>query len=61
MEQTVSKFDEIEMAKISETETHLAKNRYRLHNKRLMFADKKRMPIDKQKVKDMLQNEAIFR
>lgn len=56
MEQTVSKFDEIEMAKISETETHLAKNRYRLHNKRLMFADKKRMPIDKQKVKDMLQN-----
>ena len=49
------------MAKISEAETHLNKNRYRLQNKRLMFADKTRMPVDKKKVKDMLQNQAIFR
>lgn len=54
MDSTADKLPEIEMAKISEEETTLAKNRYRLVNKRMKFADKKRMPIDKQKVKDLL-------
>lgn len=37
---------EQKLAKISEEENYLAKNRYRLQRTKLDFAEKKRMPID---------------
>lgn len=49
------------MAKISEKERFAAKN-YFLHNKRtLEFADKRKMPVDERKVKEMLRHQNEFR
>ena len=50
--QTIEK----KLAKISEDENFLEKNRYRLEKTKLDYADKKRMPIDERKVKDILRN-----
>lgn len=47
---------EKELAKISEDENFLDKNRYRLEKTKLDWADKKRMPVDERKVKDILRN-----
>jgi uncharacterized protein YjiS (DUF1127 family) len=49
------------MAKISEDERFALKNRYKHQNDTMRYADKKRMPISKEKVKDLLRNEHIFR
>lgn len=53
-------FTEKALAKISEEENYLAKNRYRLDKTKLDYADKKRMPIDAKKVKDLLRNKPAF-
>jgi len=37
------------------------KNRYRFQKQTMNFADKKRMPVDERKVKDLLRNQHIFR
>jgi hypothetical protein len=42
----VSKDIEKRLAKISEEENYLNKNRYRLQKTKLVHADKRRMPID---------------
>ena len=52
---------EEKLAKISEEENYNVKNRYRLQRRVLDFADKKRMPIDEQKMKDVLRNKPAFR
>ena len=52
---------EKKMAKMSEEENYNSKNRYRLQRKVLDYADKKRMPIDERKLKDVLANRPAFR
>jgi len=52
---------EKELAQLSEQENYAAKNQYVHQNRTLQYADKKRMPVDERKVKDMLQNQHIFR
>lgn len=61
MENMITKEVEKKLAKLSEEENFNMKNRYRLQKKTLDFADKKRMPIDEQKVKDVLRNRPTFR
>lgn len=46
----------VKLAKVSEEENHALKNRYRHQRKTMDFAEKKRMPIDESKVKDLLRN-----
>jgi hypothetical protein len=52
---------EARLAKLSEEENFNAKNRYRLQRKTLDYADKKRMPIDESKLKDVLKNQGTFK
>jgi hypothetical protein len=52
---------EAKLAKISEEENFNLKNRYRLDKTHLEYADKKRMPIDESKLKDVLRNRPAFR
>ena len=52
---------EEQLAKIAEDAHFESKNRYRLEKKKLQFADKKRMAVDEQKIKDILRNRADFR
>jgi hypothetical protein len=47
---------ETKLAKLSEEENFNSKNRYRLQRTKLDYADKKRMPIDESKLKDVLRN-----
>jgi hypothetical protein len=50
-----------QLAKVSEEENFALKNTFK-HNKDTMnWADKKKMPIEKSKVKDLLRNQHIFR
>ena len=49
------------LAKISEEENFNAKNRYRLQKTTMDYADKKRMPVDESKLKDVLRNQGIFK
>ena len=49
------------LAKISEEENFALKNRYKHQKDTMQYADKKRMPISKDKVRDLLRNEHIFR
>ena len=52
---------EEKLAKISEEENFNKKNRYRLQRTQLDYADSKRMPIDEQKMKDVLRNRSTFK
>lgn len=52
---------EEELAKISEEENYLIKNRYRHYNRTMQYAENKRMPVDERKVKDILRNQHIIR
>ena len=52
---------EEKLAAMSEEENFNSKNRYRLQKRVLDYADKKRMPIDEQKLKDVLRNRPTFR
>jgi hypothetical protein len=56
-----SDFQKTELAKIAEDSNFAAKNRYYLDNKIMFYADKKKMPIDQSKVKDILRNQNIMR
>ena len=49
------------LAKLSEESNHAVKNTYLHHKKTMAYADKKRMPIDERKVKDMLRHQHEFR
>lgn len=53
--------EERKLAKISEEEHFNQKNRYRLQRKTLDFAEKKRMPVDESKLKDVLKNKTTFK
>lgn len=61
LNEMINRNTEKKLAKISEEENFLAKNRYRLQKTKLDFADKKRMPIDESKLKDVLRNRPSFR
>lgn len=51
----------VKLAKLSEEENFALKNRW-MHNKKTMkYADKKKMPIDKSKVVDMLRHQNVFK
>jgi hypothetical protein len=52
---------EAKLAKLSEEENFNSKNRYRLQRTKLDYADKKRMPIDDFKLKDVLRNRQTFK
>lgn len=61
IEEECSNEYEIMLAKLSEKANYEVKNRY-LHQKRTMdYADKRRMPVDEQKVKDLLRHQHEFR
>lgn len=49
------------LAKISEEENFNKKNRYRLQRSTMDFAERKRMPIDEAKLKDLLRNQGEFK
>jgi hypothetical protein len=53
--------NQIELAKASEDANYMNKNRYRLQRKVIDYADKKRMPIDESKVKDILKNKGVIK
>lgn len=59
-EMTLQTIEE-KLAKLSEEENFNSKNRYRLQRTKLDYADKKRMPIDESKLKDVLRNQSTFR
>ena len=61
MDQTVDDTQLKELAQLSETEHYNMKNRYRHQRQTMDFAEKKRMPIDENSVRDMLRNQHIFR
>lgn len=49
------------LAKVSEDENFALKNTW-MHNKKTMkFADKKKMPIDKRRVVDLLRHQNVFK
>lgn len=49
------------MAKLSEEENFALKNRWMHQKKTMAYADKKRMPIDRSKVVDLLRHQNVFR
>jgi hypothetical protein len=55
-DEIISKNLEKKLASLSEEENYNLKNRYRFQAKTMDWADKKRMPIDEWKVKDILRN-----
>lgn len=55
-----SRFEE-ELARVSEDANFQMKNRYRHQRFTMDYADKKRMPVDENSVRDMLRNQHIFR
>lgn len=57
----ISGREEKRLAKLSEEENYQLKNRYRHQRKVMDFADKKRMPIETNKVRDLLRNQHLFR
>lgn len=57
----ISGREEQRLAKLSEEENYQLKNRYRHQRKVMDFADKKRMPIETSKVRDLLRNQHLFR
>jgi hypothetical protein len=52
---------ETKLAKLSETANYDNKNRYRLQNRLLNYADKRRQPVDESKIKDLLANRITFK
>jgi hypothetical protein len=61
LDQLCSNVVEKELAELSEEENYAAKNQYVHNARKLQYMNKKRMPVDERKVKDMLQNQHIFR
>jgi len=60
-DRAVSRDIEKRLAKISEEENYLKKNRYRFQAHVMNYAEPERMPVDERKVRDMLRNQHIFR
>ena len=56
-----NKNNEKQLAQLSEEENFNDKNRYRQQKIKMDHADKKRMPVDQSKVKDLLRNQGEFR
>jgi len=56
VQQMVKRDLEKELAKISEEENFKMKNRYFVQKSKLDYADKKRMPVDESKLRDVLKN-----
>lgn len=52
---------EEKLAKLSEEENFNLKNHYRHTTRTMKWADKKRMKVDENKVRDMLRNQHIVR
>ena len=61
MDDITDDFTLIELAKRTEKELYNVKNRYRHEKTTMQYADKKRMPVDENSVRDMLRNQHIFR
>jgi hypothetical protein len=61
VDEACSDFQKQRLAKISEEQNLMNKNRFYLDKNVMKFADKKRMPIDELKVKDMLRNQHLVR
>lgn len=61
MTDQISKDLETKLAKISEEANYDEKNRYRLEKTKLTYADKKRMPVDQEKIKEILRNRMDIR
>jgi hypothetical protein len=61
LDEACSNEEKNRLAKISEEENFALKNRFKFDKDVMRHADKKRMPIDKNKVKDLLRNQHIFR
>jgi len=57
----INKTVEEQLAKISEDENFNMKNRYRLQRKTLDHADKRRMPVDEKKIKDLLKDRTNYK
>ena len=49
------------LAQLSEEENFNMKNRYRLQKQTLDYADKKRMPVDETKLRDVLRHQGFFK
>lgn len=61
MTELISKDFEKKLAEVSEESNFAEKNRYRLDKTKLSYADKKRMPVDQDKIKEILRNRADIR
>lgn len=61
IQELVSKEAEKKLAKISEEQNFLNKNRFRLQKTKLDYADKSRMPVDEDKIKLALRNRPEFK
>lgn len=61
VDKACSNVEKQRLAKISEEQNFLNKNRFYIDKTLMNYADKKRMPIDEIKVKDMLRNQHIVR
>lgn len=49
------------LAKVSEEENFALKNAFKHQHDTMNYADKRRMPIDSRKVRDMLRNQHFYR
>ena len=61
LDTVVNRTLEQKLAKVSEQENYNVKNNYRHQQKTMKYADPKRMPVDENKVVDLLKNQHIFR
>ena len=61
IDQACDNSQNIKLAKLSEEANFAMKNRYKFDKDVMKFADKKKMPIDSRKVKDILRNQHVVR
>ena len=61
LDSVVNRDLERQLSKVSEKENYAVKNNYRHQSKTMRYADPKRMPVDENKVVDLLKNQHIFR
>lgn len=60
LESQVGKELERELAKVQEEEAYIAKNRFRLDNETINYADKSRMPVNQETLKFALKRREDF-
>lgn len=61
LDEFVNRNIETKLSEISEDANFQNKNRYRLQRTLIDYADKKRMPVDESKLKDILRNHTAVR